>query len=398
MSDNRTQAWLVTNDGVFRHDSSLRLKDVKGHVDLLKEALNPNQGLRSDFPFESSRVLYDILVNPFIDQLEAIDRLIVAPDPVLSSIPFSILASVDDKSMAEGTELIDTTSSLRGIVGVKSLSDSKSDTKAFAQANWLIEQFSIAVVPSVFSLVKYHEFQNIREASQLSFVGIGNPVLNGKKYKKTFSKEEVISSVTQRGFSSDSLSSLPETEVELAFIGKHFSHSSIVTGLDATEEKIRNMDLRQYNVISFATHALVSNELTGLVEPSLVLTPVDAEVLSNDGLLTASEIMKLDLNADMVLLSACNTASSYGVSNSEGLSGLANSFFQAGAKSLFVSYWSVISESAVDITTRMFSSTNTGRSYAHRHRNSVLELLKESEGTIKSHPSYWAPFSVIGVN
>ena len=174
----------------------------------------------------------------------------------------------------------------------------------------------------------------------------------------------------------------------------------LMPGMDGLTamEKIREMDLRQYNVISFATHALVSNELTGLVEPSLVLTPIDAENPANDGLLTASEIMKLDLDADMVLLSACNTASSSGVSNSEGLSGLANSFFQAGAKSLLVSYWSVISESAVDITTRMFSPTNTGRSYAHRHRNSVLELLKESEGTIKSHPSYWAPFSVIGVN
>ncbi|HIE49080.1 MAG TPA: tetratricopeptide repeat protein, partial [Gammaproteobacteria bacterium] len=401
VSDVRTHVWLITQEGVFQHDSELGLKQINSHVDQLKEALSPNQGLRSDFSFKSSKALYELIVNPFTDQLKGIDRLIIAPDPVLSGIPFSILASVDDKSIAEGKELIDMTSPLRGVVEVNPSSDSKTNTKYFKQVNWLIEQFSIAVVPSVYSYIKFDYFKKTRDAAEFSFIGIGNPKFDGGKDKKVFSKEEMISSVIQRGFSVGALSSLaplPETAVELAFIARHFSDSLIVTGLDATEEKIREMDLRQYNVISFATHALVSNELTGLVEPSLVLTPIDAENPANDGLLTASEIMKLDLDADMVLLSACNTASSSGVSNSEGLSGLANSFFQAGAKSLLVSYWSVISESAVDITTRMFSPTNTGRSYAHRHRNSVLELLKESEGTIKSHPSYWAPFSVIGVN
>ena len=104
------------------------------------------------------------------------------------------------------------------------------------------------------------------------------------------------------------------------------------------------------------------------------------------------------MNADIVLLSACNTASSFGESNSQGLSGLASSFFNAGARALLVSYWSVISESAVDITTRIFKPSNEGRSYAHKHRNAVLDLLNNSEDRHKLQPSYWAPFSVIGVN
>ena len=158
------------------------------------------------------------------------------------------------------------------------------------------------------------------------------------------------------------------------------------------------MDLSKFNVISFATHALVSNQIDDLFEPSLVLTPIQEGNSENDGLLTASEVSELDMNADIVLLSACNTASSFGESNSQGLSGLANSFFQAGAKSLLVSYWSVISESAVDITTRMFKSSNKGRSYAHKHRGAVLDLLRETKDLSKLHPSYWSPFSVIGVN
>ena len=139
---------------------------------------------------------------------------------------------------------------------------------------------------------------------------------------------------------------------------------------------------------------MVSNEIDDLFEPSLVLTPIQEDNPENDGLLTASEVSELDMDAEIVLLSACNTASSFGESNSQGLSGLANSFFNAGAKSLLVSYWSVISESAVDITTRIFKPSNEGRSYAHKHRNAVLDLLQNSKDAYKLHPSYWAPFSV----
>jgi CHAT domain-containing protein len=142
----------------------------------------------------------------------------------------------------------------------------------------------------------------------------------------------------------------------------------------------------------------VSNEIDRLFEPSLVLTPIQENNSENDGLLTASEVSELDMDAEIVLLSACNTASSFGESNSQGLSGLANSFFNAGAKSLLVSYWSVISESAVDVTTRIFKPSNNGRSYAHKHRNAVLDLLQNSKDIYKLHPSYWAPFSIIGVN
>jgi len=177
-----------------------------------------------------------------------------------------------------------------------------------------------------------------------------------------------------------------------------FQESDLFLGVDATEANVRSIDLTKYDVIAFATHALVSNEIDNLYEPALVLTPVDDNNASNDGLLSTKEVAKLNLDAEIVVLSACNTASSIDESSAEGLTGLANSFFNAGAKSLLVSYWSVISESAVDITTRIFKPSNEGRSYAHKHRNAVLDLLQNSKDTYKLHPSYWAPFAVIGVN
>jgi len=147
---------------------------------------------------------------------------------------------------------------------------------------------------------------------------------------------------------------------------------------------------------------LVSEEIDNLYEPALVLTPIDISKSDSDGLLTASEVAKLDLNAEMVVLSACNTASSSGKGNREGLSGLANSFFIAGAKSLLVSHWSVISEAATEITPRLFSKFDKSRSFAHKYRNAVLDIInlpnKYKQDIYKRHPSYWAPFSVIGIN
>ena len=109
------------------------------------------------------------------------------------------------------------------------------------------------------------------------------------------------------------------------------------------------MDLSEYSILAFATHGLVSGELKGLAEPALVLTPPDEGSEADDGLLTASEIATLDLNADWVILSACNTAAADGTPGAEGLSGMAKAFFYAGARALLVSHWSVNSEAAVAI-------------------------------------------------
>jgi CHAT domain-containing protein len=94
----------------------------------------------------------------------------------------------------------------------------------------------------------------------------------------------------------------------------------------------------------FATHGLMSGDLGGLAEPALVLTPPPEASPDNDGLLTASKIATLKLNASWVVLSACNTAAGDGTPDAGGLSGLAKAFFYAGARSLLVSHWSVPSQ------------------------------------------------------
>jgi CHAT domain-containing protein len=142
----------------------------------------------------------------------------------------------------------------------------------------------------------------------------------------------------------------------------------------------------------------MSGDLKGLAEPALVLTPPSEATLENDGLLTASKIATLKLNADWVVLSACNTAASDGAPDAGGLSGLAKAFFYAGARSLLVSHWSVPSRATVKLITDAFDELakdpKIGR--AEALRRAEIAMLDPSSPSEFAHPLSWAPFVLAG--
>ena len=166
----------------------------------------------------------------------------------------------------------------------------------------------------------------------------------------------------------------------------------------ASEARVRSMDLSDYRVLAFATHGLVSGELEGVAEPALVFTPPKTGSEDDDGLLTASEIATLDLDAGLVILSACNTAAADGTPGAEGLSGLAKAFFYAGTRALLVSHWAVGSDAAVAITTGMLgemtAAPEIGR--AEALRRSMLAMMETEGNEYFAHPMFWAPFVVVG--
>jgi CHAT domain-containing protein len=116
----------------------------------------------------------------------------------------------------------------------------------------------------------------------------------------------------------------------------------------------------------------------------------------DDGFLTASEIAALKLDADWVMLSACNTAGAGG-QTAEALSGMARAFFYAGARALLVAHWEVGSDAAVKLTTHAFAEMNAnpqiGRAEALRI---AMRGLIEKGSALDAHPSQWAPFVVVG--
>jgi CHAT domain-containing protein len=172
-------------------------------------------------------------------------------------------------------------------------------------------------------------------------------------------------------------------------------------GARARETEIKKLsdggELTKYRILHFATHGALAGELKPGAEPGLIFTPPPSEgSLEDDGYLSASEIAALKLDADWVILSACNTAAG-GAQGAEALSGLARAFFYAGTRSLLVSHWAVDSNATVKLITKtlgtMAADKSIGRSEALRR--SMLAMIEGGEPQ-EAHPTYWAPFVVVG--
>jgi CHAT domain-containing protein len=195
---------------------------------------------------------------------------------------------------------------------------------------------------------------------------------------------------------------LPETEVELRCVAQNLGGKldKLVLGEKFTETEIKRLPLDRYRIIHFATHALLADETSGFggtdAEPALVLTPPKVATPKDDGLLKASEIAQLKLNADWVILSACNTAAA-GSMDTDALSGLARAFFYAGARTLLVSHWAVDSAATVILISRAFGlmAQNHQIEPAEAIRQSMLSMMAEP---VFAHPAKWAPFVLIGDN
>ena len=156
------------------------------------------------------------------------------------------------------------------------------------------------------------------------------------------------------------------------------------------------MQLAQYGIVHFATHGALSGQVDGNSEPGLLMTPPEVASEEDDGYLTASEITALKLDADWVILSACNTAAG-GASGAEALSGLARAFFYAQARALLVSHWEVASDTTVKLITgamrRLAADKTMGR--AEAMRQSMLALI-DTGTPQEARPAFWAPFVVVG--
>jgi CHAT domain-containing protein len=169
----------------------------------------------------------------------------------------------------------------------------------------------------------------------------------------------------------------------------------------ATEPNVRAADLSQTRILLFSTHGLTAAESNrvGLGEAGLVLTPPAVARDGDDGFLAASEVTSLRLNADWVILSACNTATGDGTS-AAGLGSLARAFFYAGARNLLASHWPVSDEVAPILITRTLALERAGTPRAEAFRRAMREIRmdasRDSADDSWAHPFYWAPFVLIG--
>jgi CHAT domain-containing protein/tetratricopeptide (TPR) repeat protein len=191
---------------------------------------------------------------------------------------------------------------------------------------------------------------------------------------------------------------LPETADEVREVRDSVAggQGALWLGSEASEARVKSEPLDRYRMLYFATHGLVSGDRVSgalLSEPALALTPGQGE----DGFLTSTEIAALKLNADWVVLSACNTAQG-DEPGAEALSGLAQAFLYAGARALLVSHWPVESQSAVQLMTDTFRfrSEGEGMRAAFAHQQAMIDMIAAPRRPEWSHPAYWAPFVIVG--
>lgn len=377
--DKLSFLFVVRRNSVDVRQIQLGAKALKDAVTRLRRALDPEniERLADLPPFDTALAfkLYQKLFAPAEPLLQGTRHVFVVPDGALQSLPLGVLVTKHDS---------------RGITGF-------SD---YRRTPWLARKYAMTTLPSVSSLKALRRFAR-RSSATRPFLGIGDPKLQGE----TGSGRSVrlASLLTARGIADVNqvrqLSSLPDSAGELRSLAQTLGagDDALILGTEATETRIKRTALQGYKVLAFATHGLVAGELRGLSEPALVLTPPARGTGRDDGLLTASEVASLTLDADWVILSACNTAAADGAPGAEGLSGLAKAFFYAGSRSLLVSHWPVVSDAAVRITTRtMVEAKKTGVGQAEAHRRAMMALIDDTERPHYAHPLFWAPFVVVG--
>lgn len=197
----------------------------------------------------------------------------------------------------------------------------------------------------------------------------------------------------------DRLEEIPETAEELRRVARQLKvpSSEILLRNTATEEKFRARLLTDYDIIHFATHGLVWKDLPGLAESALVLSPGHADDPYDDGILSASEISRLSLNARLIVLSACNTAKYDVAQANTAIQDLQAAFTVAGAPTLLATLWPVESDAARDIIIGFYDTWKGERDLgaAPALASAVVAYLDRSDA-LRQHPWFWAPFIIAG--
>lgn len=351
---------------------------------------------------ENARAVYDQLLAPAGDIFDGIGNLIVVGDGPVPAIPFSMLVTGDAASDPEEIAVAKANEPENAVRGAKSLSSLREvDAGDLQNQQWLIRRYPVSIAPSIASVVTQRS-EIAPATTRKPFLGIGDPVLQGSQQIASIDMDRIY---TRSGEVDAavlaSLVPLPETATELRALAASFGagESDLLLGANATQTKLMNADLSQFKVLAFATHGILAGEVSGIAEPGLVLSPENAQGQpSSAGYLPLSDIMALKLNADMVILSACNTGGSDGRPRAEAMSGLARGFIAAGARQLMVTLWSIPSDPTTRLTTGTVAALETGRraAWPRAMRLSILKMLDAPVTSMDAHPVSWGAFTILG--
>ena len=379
LGPNTSYVWAITRSTAEWKELPATAEEVSKSVAILRSFLN----FYSTRPFDTqtSFDLYQKVLAPVEDTLRAKPRLSLVLSGALTSLPPQLLVTRDPAG------------------------------KALKDVDWLIRTHSVTVLPSVASLKVLHSKSSVA-GGEKPLIGFAAPIFD-RDPQQLEQNVRIATDVTAsrgiRGTVADiaelktALPPLPETANELREVAAsvHADPADIILGPEATETRVKQEKLDQYRIVYFATHGLVAGQVADFAklnaEPALVLSLPETPTEFDDGLLTASEVAQLKLNADWVVLSACNTAAGE-KPGAEALSGLARAFFYAGSRSLIVSNWEVNTESAVTLMVGTFAALASDPKLSHGEamQRAMIAMIDNTQHPKWADPKYWAPFIVVG--
>ncbi|QOZ76075.1 hypothetical protein XH83_11835 [Bradyrhizobium sp. CCBAU 53351] len=407
---NGSFVWAVPKSGPVAFAAvQAKIGDIESKIRKLREALEPQAAMISDIPpfdLKLGYELYELLLKPVESGWKPARNLIVVTNGALGLLPLSLLPTAPAEVAADEDPLF---------IGYRNVA-------------WLARTHAVSTVPSAAALRTLRQLPP-GKPGRGDLVAFGDPYFNRDQQAEADGAGEKVQvadaggNVTRGGplkrrnspklDGVDSaelglLPRLPDTADELKSIALALQADPskvLFLGKDATENAVKTMNLSGFRILAFATHGLVPGELNGLTQPALALSSPAVTGEGGDGLLTMEEILGLKLDADWVILSACNTGAGAGA-GAEAASGLGRAFFYAGTRALLVTNWSVHSQSARQLVTDLFKrqADDPKLSRSEALRQAAMALVDgpgylNSEGKTEfayAHPLFWAPYTIIG--
>ena len=334
-------------------------------VTRIREAMTPETPA---FDTGAAQTLYTDLFGPLQAQMAGLKALTVAPTGSLLALPFEVLLT------------------------------GPADPAKLTGAPWMARQVAIGHVPSAGNFVSLRKIAGVSQAPSPWF-GFGD-------FRRVSLAQARQSFGPACGDSAQLLAQialLPSAKQELSAAAKIMGASpgDELLGDSFTVPGVQRTDLARYRVLHFASHALLPTDLKCQTEAAIITSPVHDAKDASSALLTASDLTELKLDADLVILSACNSGGSDGqLTGGESLSALARSFFYGGARGMMITHWEVNDQAAavlIPLTLqKMRENPEAGTAAAlQAAQQEWLEraVLKNPE---YAHPYYWAPFALIG--
>ncbi|NJD36006.1 MAG: CHAT domain-containing protein [Betaproteobacteria bacterium] len=394
-TDTATFLWAFKKDGPVAFASTKGNRgELTKRVQGLRRALDLGDADLAkgipDFDLDAAYRLYADLLLPVAAGWQGATNLLVAANGALSQLPLALLPTQK--------------------VVVKA--DPKLPYTQYKDVPWLIRQAAFTQLPSVNALVSLRKLP-VASAERAPFVGFGDPQFSETPIQVASSRGRLRNLSISRPSLRDleqgksvewmdygKIPPLPDTRDEILALAQALqanTEADVFLGSKASKENLKKLDLSKRRVVAFATHGVLAGDFPGVSEPSLALANPGG---GKHGLLTREEILGLKLDADWVVLSACNTAGGDG-EGADALSGLGRGFFYAGSRALLVTHWPVESGSAKTLVTGIFErqAGDPKLSRAEALRQSMLALMQAKSpdnAFAYAHPMFWAPYALVG--